>query len=390
MRSSRYAKKRRDQDATLPVLLENVLASLGEALVLIDLDDRITLFNQAAQELTGISEAHALGRTCAEVFAATPAIDAAARRTVNNGKSQVCNEEELRLLSRSVPVRFSCSPILGVTGEQHGVALVIQDLSYLKKLEEEARRNETLARLGGLVAGLAHEIKNPLGGIRGAAQLLAKHFVRQPEVESYTGVMIREIDRLSRLVEQLLTLGSPPAPGSAPVNVHKVLRDVVTLLAPEIAERKVTVRLEIDPSLPEVPGDEAQLTQVFLNLIKNALEAMDDHGTLTIVTRMETDFHIMRRPDGDLRGAGDGGAAVGPSAAPGKFQRIEIADTGPGFAPSDLQRVFEPFFTRKARGTGLGLAICERIVAAHGGGIKADNRRRGGAVVTVTLPAGSV
>ena len=91
----------------------------------------------------------------------------------------------------------------------HGVALVIQDLSYQKKLEDEARRNETLARLGGLVAGLAHEVKNPLGGIKGAAQLLAKRFADQPQIGEYTGVMIREIDRLSRLVEQLLTLGAP-------------------------------------------------------------------------------------------------------------------------------------------------------------------------------------
>jgi len=383
---SRRGKKRSKHDSTLQELLENVLASLGDALILVDKNDRITLFNQAAQELTGVSEAQALRRTCAEMFVATPTISAIVRSTVNNGQSQACHEEELCLPTRTVPIRFSCSPIWGVAREPQGVALVIQDLSYLKKLEEEARRNETLARLGGLVAGLAHEIKNPLGGIRGAAQLLAKRFGDQADVGSYTAVMIREIDRLSRLVEQLLTLGSPPAPGSTPVNVYKVLRDVVALLAPEIAERKTAVRLEIDPSLPDVPGDEAQLTHVFLNLVKNALEAMSEQGTITIVTRMETDFHILRRPDPNP--PTDGGAVrmVTTWITPGKFQRTEIADTGPGFAPQDLPRVFEPFFTRKPRGTGLGLAICERIVAAHGGGIRADNRRGGGAVVTVTLP----
>lgn len=386
MALNRSARKRREREVTLPLRLENVLASLGDALVLVDTGDRITLFNQAAQELTGISEAHALGRTCTEVFTGTPTIGATVRTTVLNGQSQTCNEEELRLYSRSVPIRFSCSPIWGVAGELHGVALVIQDLSYLKKLEEEARRNETLARLGALVAGLAHEIKNPLGGIRGAAQLLAKRFRDQDGVESYTAVMIRETDRLSRLVEQLLTLGSPPAPGSTPVNIHKVLREVVALLGPEITERKAAVRLEIDPSLPDVPGDEAQLTQVFLNLLKNAIEAMDGPGVVTIVTRMETDFHIFRRPGMHSPGGDEPNATPATVAAPGKFQRIEIADTGPGFAVHDLPRAFEPFFTRKPRGTGLGLAICERIVASHGGGIRVDNRRAGGAVVTVTLP----
>jgi two-component system nitrogen regulation sensor histidine kinase GlnL len=231
-----------------------------------------------------------------------------------------------------------------------------------------------LARLGGLVAGLAHEVKNPLGGIKGAAQLLAKRFADQCEVGEYTGVMIREIDRLSRLVEQLLTLGAPPAPAPQPLNVHKIIHEVLALQASELAAKQIVVRQEIDPSLPDVRGDEAQLTHVFLNLVKNAMEAMSEHGTLTITTRMETNFHILRRT------AGDGGAGLG------KFLRVEMADTGPGFPENDVERVFEPFFSTKPRGSGLGLAICQRIVAAHGGDIRVENRRGGGAVVTVTLP----
>jgi two-component system, NtrC family, nitrogen regulation sensor histidine kinase GlnL len=291
------------------------------------------------------------------------------QRTRTLGLSQSCGEETLVVARRHVPVRLSCSPVWGPRGAVLGTALVIQDVSYQKKLEDEARRNETLARLGGLVAGLAHEVKNPLGGIKGAAQLLAKRFVDQPEVGEYTGVMIREIDRLSRLVEQLLTLGAPPAPEPVPFNVHKVIHEVLALMATELDAKHVAVRLEIDPSLPDARGDEAQLTHVFLNLVKNALEAMPEQGGLTITTRMETDFHILRHARG-----------------PGKFLRVEVADTGPGFPAPDLDRVFEPFFTTKARGSGLGLAICERIVAAHGGDIRAENSRNSGAIITVTLP----
>jgi two-component system nitrogen regulation sensor histidine kinase GlnL len=359
-------------------LLENVLASLGDAIVLIDDRDRVTVFNQAAQELTGMPEAQVLQRSCLEVFAANPAVGQLVHRARHGGQTQSVSEEDLQLASRTVPVRMTCSPIWGPAGHIEGVALVIQDLSYLKKLEDEARRNETLARLGGLVAGLAHEVKNPLGGIRGAAQLLAKRFGDQGDVHQYTDLMIREIDRLSRLVEQLLTLGAPPTPTPVPLNVHKVIHEVLALMATELTDRKMSVRLEIDPSLPDIQGDEAQLTHVFLNLIKNALEAAPPATTVTIRTRMETDFHILRRA-----------AAAADTESPDgtrKFLRVEVADAGPGFPPAHVHRVFEPFFTTKPRGSGLGLAICERIVAAHGGVIRAENRPRGGAMITVNLP----
>jgi len=353
-----------------PDLLGNVLASLGDAVILVDAEDRITMFNQAAEELTGLPEAQVLRRSCGEVFPGTPLIATMVEHTRTTGQSESCGEEALMVGRRRVPVRLSCSPIWGAADQVRATALVIQDLSYQKKLEDESRRNETLARLGGLVAGLAHEVKNPLGGIRGAAQLLAKRFADQPDVGEYTAVMIREIDRLSRLVEQLLTLGAPPTPDPLPLNVHKVIHEVLTLMSTELAAKNHTVRLQIDPSLPDVRGDDTQLTHVFLNLVKNAMEAMPDKGTVTITTRMETDFHILRR------------AARGT----GKFLRVEVADTGPGFPADAVERVFEPFFTTKPRGSGLGLAICERIVAVHGGDIRAENRRGGGAVVTLTLP----
>ena len=370
-----------------PDPLENVLASLADAVVLTDDNDLITMFNQAAEALTGLAEAQVLQRPCTDVFASTPVLAAMVRRTRTLAQNQSCGEESLSTRQGTVPVRVSCSPIWGPEGQIQGAALVIQDLSYQKKLEDESRRNETLARLGGLVAGLAHEVKNPLGGIKGAAQLLAQRFADQPEIGEYTGVMIREIDRLSRLVEQLLTLGAPPTPKLDPVNIHKVLHEVLAIMKTELSAKTIGVRLRIDPSLPDVRGEEAQLTHVFLNLVKNALEAMPDGGALTVTTRMETDFHIRR---GSTQAAVGGEAGYGGSddarGGLGKFLRVELADTGPGFEAAELERVFEPFFTTKPRGSGLGLAICERIIAAHGGDIHAENGRSGGAVVTVTLP----
>jgi two-component system nitrogen regulation sensor histidine kinase GlnL len=371
-------KKNRRNSSSAPELLGNLLASLDDAIVVTDENDRILMFNQAAEHLTGLPQAQVLHRHLAQVFRATPRVAEMVERTRSLAQSQSCGEELLAVGRRRLPVRLSCSPIR--QGDQvQGAALVIQDLSYQKKLEDEARRNETLARLGAVVAGLAHEVKNPLGGIRGAAQLLAKRFADEPEVCSYTGVMIREIDRLTHLVEQLLAMGSPRPPEIVPLNVHEVLGEVIELMTPELESQGVSVRWSIDPSLPDVRGDARQLTQVFLNLVKNALEAMPQAGTLTLTTRMETDFHIRRRDAVDR-----------PSAAaesvPGKFLRVDIGDTGSGFAPGEAKRIFEPFYSTKTRGTGLGLAICERIIAVHGGDIQAHNATEGGGVVSVTLP----
>jgi len=354
--------------------LEDVLASLRDPIILCDARDRVTLFNPAAEELTGIGERHALRQACATLFPHMPAIPDIVVQTRTSGQSQSRSEELVTAGRRRVPVRLSCSPIWTPRDRLAGTALVIQDLSYQKKLEDEARRNETLARLGGLVAGLAHEIKNPLGGIRGAAQLLAKRLTDRPEVGEYTGVMIREIDRLNRLVEELLTLGAPPAPNLQPVNVNRLLMEVLALLQTELDAKHIRVLPQFDTSLPDTRGDETQLTHVLLNLVKNAYEAMPERGTLTLTTRIDTDYHI-RRP-----------AGVGRPAGSGQFLRIEVADTGPGFTADVAERVFEPFVTTKARGTGLGLAICERIVAAHGGDIRATNRPTGGAAVIVNLP----
>lgn len=361
-----------------PYLVEDVIASLADAIILTDAYGRITMVNQATQQLLRCGEAQLIDRDVKDVFAHSARLAGLVERTRELGSHQASGEETLSTLHADIPVRVSCSPIHGRGGGVCGTALVIHDISYQRKLEEEARRNETLVRLGTLVANLAHEIKNPLGGIRGAAQLLARRIASDPDASTYTDVIVREVDRLAALVEQLLTFGAPRRPEMQMINVHRVLHEVLTILGPEIDNRGVVVRMEIDPSLPEVRADPAQLTQVFLNLVKNALDVMEPGKRLTLATRLEMDFHIVRRAAA--------GAVLSRRSSSGQFVRIAVMDEGPGF-PGDLgEKVFEPFVTTKARGTGLGLAVCERIVAAHGGDIRADNRAEGGAVVTVTLP----
>jgi two-component system nitrogen regulation sensor histidine kinase GlnL len=179
-----------------------------------------------------------------------------------------------------------------------GNILLLRNLAYRKDLEEDLKRADRLAIMGTVAAGLAHEIRNPLGGIKGAAQMLRRSFDKDSPLIEYINIMIREVDRVDQLIEQLLDLSQPPELKLAPLNIHEVL-DEVLLLEDQAVERigKRIIK-RFDPSLPPIRGDKAQLTQVFLNLIKNGFQAMAKGGTLTITTRVETDFHIRDRAAG--------------------------------------------------------------------------------------------
>lgn len=293
------------------------------------------------------------------------------KRTLLSASSRTAGEGELTgKPHHRTPVRLTTSPILDRTGASLGAVLVIHDLSQQKELEENVRQVDRLAHLGMVAAGLAHEIKNPLAGIRGAAQLLQGKLMADFQAHDYTKVMIREIDRLNTLLERLLQLTALPRLERQATNIHKVLTDVL-LLEKETVPPNITILTSFDPSLPEVFGDEAQLTQVFRNLIKNALQALTNQpdATLTITTRMETNFHIFY-----------------PSNRRGRLLSIDVEDNGPGIAPEHLSLLFTPLFTTKSGGVGLGLAISQHIITEHGGTIRAESEPGKGALFKVILP----
>jgi two-component system nitrogen regulation sensor histidine kinase GlnL len=353
-----------------------VFASFTDAVVVTDDQRRVVLFNPAAEEILGVPQARVVGQPCAEVFASATFVGEMVQRVHDTGKSEAQGEAQLHLRGRPIPIRIACLPVWDSHDQIRGTTIVIQDLSYHRQLEESGRRNENLARLGSLVAGLAHEIKNPLAGIKGAAQLLQRRLAGQHDLQDFTAVISREVDRLSALVEDLLTLGARPGPALAPLNIHVVIQHVLSVVDGELTTARIPIRCDFDPSLPDVRGDHAQLSQVFLNLIKNAIEATQARVSgpavpplIRITTRMETDFHVLRdhqRSD--------------------KFLSVDVADYGTGIDAEHSARLFEPFFTTKARGTGLGLAISHRIVSEHGGTIRAGANRPVGTVMTVTLP----
>jgi two-component system nitrogen regulation sensor histidine kinase GlnL len=348
----------------------DVLASISDGVIVLDADGALSDLNPAAEQLTGVASSLATGLAIEELVAGRPAnawLAELARATLREGLARRRSEDRLRARGQDVPVSAACAPVHDLDGVLRGAVLVLHDLTLERALDTTTRRAERLASLGTVALGLAHEIRNPLGGIKGAAQLLRAGLVDPAQIQA-TDIIIREVDRLDGLVEQLRSLSTPPQLQLAPLNIHRILNEVLSLQHQAAQWGDVTLRTEFDPSLPAVQGDRAQLTQVFLNLVKNALESLHGRGELTISTRIETRYHVRRHSHRN------------------QFLSVTIADDGPGVPEHAQSHLFSPFFTTKARGTGLGLAVCHRIVVEHGGIIAYEHRPGGGARFRVTLP----
>jgi len=348
----------------------NVLAGLSEGILLVDAAGRVRDMNPAAESLTGVAASQAAGRRIEDLFGGEPMhawLTELVTTTLSEGLARRRSEGALRTRGATIPVSAACAPTYDDDGQKAGVVLVLHDLGLERTLDETARRADRLAALGTVAQGLAHEIRNPLGGIKGAAQLL-RAGLTDPEQIRCTDIIVREVERLDGLVEQLRGLGTPPRLQVGPVNIHRILNDVLALQrqAPEWGD--IVLRTEFDPSLPAVAGDAAQLTQVFLNLVKNAVESMRGRGQLLVSTRIEARFHVRRRSGRQ------------------QYLSVLVTDDGPGVPERDREQLFSPFFSTKTRGTGLGLAVCHRIASEHGGTIAYEPRAGGGAAFRVTLP----
>ncbi len=355
---------------------EDVLDSIDDGVVVLDPAGAVVTFNQAAEALAGISRAAALGTPLTTLLPRADALHSLAARCLASGLS--CADSDVSLEGRRglrTPVSVVCSPLTRADGTMDGVVLALRDQSRLRALEADVRRADRLGAWATLAAGIAHEVKNPLGGIKGAAQLLRDEIDGQAGLagyREYIEVMIREVARIDRLLTELLTFSEPRPPRFAPVNLNGLLDTILLLQAASEARGEAVVVKEFDPSLPDVRGDVEQLTQVFLNVIKNGFEAMQGRGTLRVASRVDTDYQIRT-----VRGDGDHKTRV---------VAIEISDSGPGIAPADLPKLFTPFFTTKGRGTGLGLALSHRIVHAHRGTMAVQSEPGRGTTVTTWLP----
>ncbi len=359
-------------EQNLKAYYENILASVQDGIVVISKEQIITTFNPAIEEMSGISSSHVVGKSLESVFPSESRLLELTGKTINTGITYSDSDFQImRRWDRKIfPIGLVISPFSDREGNIAGAVLVLRDMTRTKELEENLRKADRLASLGTLSAGMAHEIKNPLGGLRGAAQLLREE-IRGEKYREYTGVIIKETDRINSIVENLLTLSNPKPLKLKPLNIHKILENILLLEEKILKKIKITIIRNFDPSLPSLLIDEGQITQVFLNVVKNAAEAMKKGGELTIATKIFYDYIVIE----------EGGR---PQT---KMGLVEVTDTGEGFGEDALSNLFTPFFSTKSKGTGLGLAISHKIIDEHKGRIKIQNRTdRKGASVQVFLP----
>jgi signal transduction histidine kinase len=273
----------------------------------------------------------------------------------------------------SFPVRESTSFTRDGRGQVTGAVKVFEDLSEIRELEEQARRQDRLAALGQMAATVAHEIRNPLGGIEGFASLLARDF-DQTDPRSKLVTKVQEGTRsLNRVVNELLMFTRPMKLDFQKVELASVVNGALSFLAEDIHRSSVKLYKRFGIDGLSVWGDGEQMKRALLNIILNAVQAMPQGGRLDISCRKRSLSPAAQKM---LEGRRNGATWI----------EIVVKDTGPGIEESEMPYIFNPFYTKKEKGTGLGLAIASKIVEAHRGQITVSNSPKGGAVFVVSLP----
>ncbi|SHF25359.1 two-component system, NtrC family, nitrogen regulation sensor histidine kinase GlnL [Microbulbifer donghaiensis] len=344
--------------------LRQLLDSLTSAVLVLDDSLLLCYLNSAAEDLLAASSSRVSGQPLADVVRESAAAQQALRNALATGEKYTVRRATWtlhNLETRTVDYSVSPVPELGL------LLLEVQSMDRLLRIAREDALISAQETTRNLVRGMAHEVKNPLGGIRGAAQLLQRELPDE-ELAEYTQIIIDEADRLRNLVDRLL---GPRKPAQLkPTNVHEILERVAQLIDAE-CDGELKIRRDYDPSIPDIPGDSEQLIQALLNIARNAMQAIDESiglasGEIVLRTRIQRQF------------------TIGKHHCP-LVCRIEIEDNGPGIAEDIRERIFYPMISGRAEGSGLGLSISQNIINQHRGLIKCDSRP-GQSVFQIYLP----
>ncbi len=327
-------------------LTQDILDNISTSIIALDRDLRVVSLNSSSQDLLESSEGRALGQQICKLVSRPEPLQKMLEQVRDNRSSMARRGMPLLLHSgREIHVDLMLTPV----GDPNGDICMLVELQPIDRLLRISREESLVVAQEStreMIRGLAHEIKNPLGGVRGAAQLLARELPDE-DLAEYTNIIIREADRLRDLVDRLL--GPNQQLDQQQLNLHEVLEHVLNLLTAE-TDNRITLVRDYDPSLPEIYGDRSQLVQALLNITRNALQASErvDDCIITLRSRPQRQFTI----------------GTGP---PRLVFRLDIDDNGPGIPQELLQTIFMPMVTGRANGTGLGLTIAQSIIARHGG-----------------------
>ncbi len=360
-----HESEKHEERPERPSLTEVLLRSLASAVIAVDAKRNITAFNPAAERITGL----ATDRVLQTSIDALPApFRALLHETFATGASITDRQIVIASMGGSeIVVRANTFAYSKEAGRIDAVLLLCHDVSSARKLEANVRRLDRLANIGNLSASAAHEIKNALVAIK----IFIDRLLELHQDKELATLVSREVDRIDSIASQLLKLSGPARPALALVNLHKVLDNTLRLIHHQLDSRQIRLTRSFDAVEDVINADEKQLGQAFINLFLNAIEAMDEAGTLQVGT--------------DLPPPEESYLLAGSDASP-RWLRLTITDSGPGIAPDHLPYVFDRFFTTKPDGTGLGLPITRSIVEEHGGMIFVESEPSKGTTFRIVLP----
>lgn len=351
--------------------LQALFDALLEGVVVLDAADRIEMVNPEARRLLGAAHDVVPGKTLGEVLGANHPVCRVVERVRRSGRASIHDEVEIpQRFENPIPVDVAVSNIGDAPrGRQSALAIAMRDRSAARTLREEISERERQESYGHIAAGIAHEVRNPLGGIRGAAELIGMNS-KDDRSRKAASLIVNEVDRISRLVDELMVFARGDRLEYKSVNIHRLLDTLLELAQLERGHESIQIVRRYDPSLPEFQADESRLQQVFLNLVRNAMQAMEEKpGRVFISTGMTLEHRLVGR---------DGRAQ--PTI------RVRVQDEGPGIAEGILHRLSTPFFTTKTKGTGLGLSVSRHWVRRHGGRLRIESVVGQGTRIDVDLP----
>ena len=336
---------------------DNLVENMPIGLVAIDNNKKITSLNHVAGSILNLSAEKVIGENADQVV---PAKLWQLLKNLDMEKGVIEKEIDCTLRENKViPLEVSATLMNDENGMFLGYVLLFKDLSEVRSLRKEIARNQRLASVGRLAAGVSHEIRNPLSSIKGFATYFKERYHDIPENQQISNLMIQEVDRLNRVVGQLHEFARPITISKKPIKVKTFLKDSLKLIERQALEENIKIQTDLAPEIDEVLIDPDRISQVLLNLYLNAVESMKNGGNL----------FVMLLKNKEKKGV-----------------EIRVSDTGTGISEDDLTHIFDPYFTTKASGTGLGLAIVHNIIDAHEGEIKVESRLGLGTTVTILLP----
>ena len=338
---------------------DNLVENMPIGLVAINDREEIISFNQTAESILGYAYGDVIGKKADEIM---PPTCMALLQGLKAEKKVVEKDIDCPLKDgRTISLEVIVTALEEDNGNSLGYVILFRDITEVQHLKKEMERSQRLASVGSLAAGIAHEIRNPLSSIKGFATFFKERYRDNPEDQKTADIMVQEVERLNRVIGQLLEFARPMEMKRHWTSIQEVIRHTLKMIEGQAKAKKITLRTDLPLHVGDIFIDSDKIKQVLLNLYLNAVEAMEEGGALTV--------------------------AVLPHE--GRMVRIDVSDTGKGIDEKDIARIFDPYFTTRSSGTGLGLAIVHRIVESHDGELRVTSEPGKGTTVSIFLPTGA-